>query len=38
VWLGAKLERYLQQDTWRKLFNGIMAILLIASMVPVLMI
>jgi len=38
VWLGAKLERYLQQDTWRKIFNGIMAILLIASMVPVLMI
>jgi threonine/homoserine/homoserine lactone efflux protein len=36
VWLGAKLERYLQQDNWRLAFNGIMAVLLIASMVPVL--
>jgi threonine/homoserine/homoserine lactone efflux protein len=36
VWLGAKLERYLQQDNWRRAFNGTMALLLIASMVPVL--
>jgi threonine/homoserine/homoserine lactone efflux protein len=36
VWLGAKLERYLQQDNWRRAFNGTMAVLLIASMVPVL--
>jgi len=36
VWLGAKLERYLQQDNWRLAFNGTMAVLLIASMVPVL--
>jgi threonine/homoserine/homoserine lactone efflux protein len=38
VWLGAKLERYLQQDNWRRMFNGTMAVLLIASMVPVLMV
>jgi threonine/homoserine/homoserine lactone efflux protein len=37
VWLGAKLERYLQQDNWRRMFNGTMAVLLIASMVPVLL-
>jgi threonine/homoserine/homoserine lactone efflux protein len=38
VWLGAKLEHYLQQKTVRRIFNGTMAVLLIASMVPVLMI
>ena len=38
VWLGAKLERYLQHNTVRRVFNGTMAVLLIASMVPVLMI
>jgi threonine/homoserine/homoserine lactone efflux protein len=38
VWLGAKLEHYLQSDSTRKIFNGSMALLLIASMVPVLMI
>ena len=38
VWLGAKLEHYLQQNSIRKIFNGTMAVLLIASMVPVLMI
>ena len=38
VWLGAKLEHYLQSDSTRKIFNGTMALLLIASMVPVLMI
>jgi threonine/homoserine/homoserine lactone efflux protein len=37
VWLGATLERYLEQDGWRRIFNGTMAVLLIASMVPVLM-
>jgi threonine/homoserine/homoserine lactone efflux protein len=37
VWLGDKLERYLQQDNWRRIFNGTMAVLLIASMVPVLL-
>jgi threonine/homoserine/homoserine lactone efflux protein len=37
VWLGAKLEHYLQQNSIRKIFNGTMAVLLIASMVPVLM-
>lgn len=36
VWLGAKLERYLQQDNWRRAFNGTMALLLIASMTPIL--
>lgn len=38
VWLGAKLELYLQSDGVRRIFNGTMALLLIASMVPVLMI
>ena len=38
VWLGAKLERYLQSNSVRRVFNGSMAVLLIASMVPVLMI
>jgi threonine/homoserine/homoserine lactone efflux protein len=38
VWLGAKLERYLQSNSVRRVFNGTMAVLLIASMVPVLMI
>jgi len=38
VWLGAKLERYLQRNSVRRVFNGTMAVLLIASMVPVLMI
>jgi threonine/homoserine/homoserine lactone efflux protein len=38
VWLGAKLERYLQHNTVRRVFNGTMAVLLVASMVPVLMI
>ena len=38
VWLGAKLEHYLQSNTVRRIFNGTMAVLLIASMVPVLMI
>jgi threonine/homoserine/homoserine lactone efflux protein len=38
VWLGAKLELYLQSDSVRRIFNGTMAVLLIASMVPVLMI
>jgi threonine/homoserine/homoserine lactone efflux protein len=37
VWLGAKLEHHLQQSTVRTIFNGTMAVLLIASMVPVLM-
>ena len=37
VWLGAKLEHYLQHNTVRRVFNGTMAVLLIASMVPVLM-
>ena len=36
VWLGAKLEHYLQQDQWRKIFNWTMALLLVISMVPVL--
>jgi threonine/homoserine/homoserine lactone efflux protein len=36
VWLGAKLERYLQQTRWRRLFNWTMALLLVVSMVPVL--
>lgn len=36
VWAGAKLEHYLKQDLWRKLFNWTMALLLVASMVPVL--
>lgn len=36
VWLGAKLEYYLQQDRLRTVFNWIMALLLVASMVPVL--
>jgi threonine/homoserine/homoserine lactone efflux protein len=38
VWLGAKLERYLQSNSVRRVFNGSMAVLLVASMVPVLMI
>ena len=38
VGLGAKLEHYLQSDGIRKIFNGAMALLLITSMVPVLMI
>ena len=36
VWLGAKIEHYLQRDTWRKLFNWTMALLLVISMIPVL--
>jgi hypothetical protein len=36
VWLGAKLEHYLQQDTVRRIFNWTMAVLLVISMVPVL--
>ncbi len=38
VWLGAKLEHHLKRDSVRRIFNGTMAVLLIASMVPVLMI
>jgi threonine/homoserine/homoserine lactone efflux protein len=36
VWLGARLEQFLQQDQWRKIFNWSMALLLVVSMVPVL--
>jgi len=36
VWLGAKIEHYLQRDRVRRLFNWTMALLLIASMIPVL--
>jgi threonine/homoserine/homoserine lactone efflux protein len=36
VWLGAKLEHYLQQDTLRRVFNWTMALLLVVSMIPVL--
>jgi threonine/homoserine/homoserine lactone efflux protein len=36
VWLGAKLEHHLQQDTLRKIFNWTMALLLVVSMIPVL--
>ena len=38
VWalLGAKLRHYLQVDHYRKIFNVTMAVLLVASMVPVL--
>ena len=36
VWLGAKLEHFLQQETKRKIFNGTMAVLLVVSMIPVL--
>jgi threonine/homoserine/homoserine lactone efflux protein len=36
VWLGAKLEHFLKQDTQRKLFNWTMALLLVVSMIPVL--
>jgi threonine/homoserine/homoserine lactone efflux protein len=36
VWLGAKLEHFLQQDTKRKIFNATMAVLLVVSMIPVL--
>ena len=38
VWLGTKLVHYLQNDKLRRIFNGTMAVLLIASMVPVLII
>jgi threonine/homoserine/homoserine lactone efflux protein len=38
VLLGAKLSHYLQRSTVRRVFNGTMAVLLIASMVPVLMV
>ena len=36
VWLGAKLEHYLQRDTIRRMFNWTMALLLVVSMIPVL--
>jgi len=36
VWLGAKIEHYLQRDSLRKLFNWTMALLLVVSMIPVL--
>jgi threonine/homoserine/homoserine lactone efflux protein len=36
VWLGAKLEYYLQQDTVRRVFNWTMALFLVVSMLPVL--
>ena len=36
VWLGAKLEHFLKQDTQRKIFNWTMALLLVVSMIPVL--
>ncbi|MFN5508195.1 MAG: LysE family translocator, partial [Burkholderiales bacterium] len=36
VWLGAKLEYYLQQNTARRFFNWTMALLLVVSMIPVL--
>ena len=36
VWLGAKLEYYLQQNTARRVFNWTMALLLVVSMIPVL--
>jgi threonine/homoserine/homoserine lactone efflux protein len=36
VWLGAKLEHYLQQNTARRVFNWTMALLLVISMIPVL--
>ena len=36
VWLGAKLEYYLQHDTVRRIFNWTMALLLVVSMIPVL--
>jgi threonine/homoserine/homoserine lactone efflux protein len=36
AWLGAKLEHYLQNDKLRRIFNATMAVLLIASMVPIL--
>ena len=36
VWLGAKLEHYLQQNTARQVFNWTMALLLVISMIPVL--
>lgn len=36
VWLGAKLEYYLQQNTARRFFNWTMALLLVISMIPVL--
>jgi threonine/homoserine/homoserine lactone efflux protein len=37
VWLGAQLERHLQNDALRRAFNGTMALLLLASMLPVLL-
>ena len=36
VWLGAKLEHYLQRDTIRRMFNWTMALLLVISVIPVL--
>ena len=36
VWLGAKLEYYLQQNTVRRVFNLTMALFLVVSMLPVL--
>jgi threonine/homoserine/homoserine lactone efflux protein len=36
VWLGAKLEYYLQQNTVRRVFNWTMALFLVVSMLPVL--
>ena len=36
VWLGAKLEQYLQRDKIRRVFNWTMALLLVVSMIPVL--
>ena len=36
VWLGAKLEQYLQRDKIRRVFNSTMALLLVVSMIPVL--
>ena len=36
VWLGAKLEHYLQHSSVRRVFNWTMALLLIVSMIPVL--
>ena len=36
VWLGAKLEHYLQHSSVRRVFNWTMALLLVVSMIPVL--
>jgi threonine/homoserine/homoserine lactone efflux protein len=36
VWLGVKLEHYLQRNAVRRIFNWTMALLLVVSMFPVL--